>query len=166
MRDYLETNTIKLLENNHHIKFILIGEGNYLSTMKIQLEKQEKAGQVKFLGYRDDVNQILPICDIFVLPTLHENLSCALLEASENGLPIIATNVGGNKDVVSNGINGLLVPVSNPEAIKEAIISLYDNDELRRQMSINTENILKTKFSESSVTDSIAKVYTKLLAQK
>jgi len=95
-------------QNVPQLKFIIIGEGDYLDEMRENLKEQILNGQVYFLGYRSDIQRILHDCDFFILPTLHETLSIALLEASVEGLALIASNTGGVPEIVENGYNGIL----------------------------------------------------------
>jgi glycosyltransferase involved in cell wall biosynthesis len=77
--------------------------------------------QVRFLGFRDDVPALLDAMDVFVLPSLSEGLSMSLLEAMAAGKPVVATDVGGNPELVVDGQTGLLVPARDPEALAVAI---------------------------------------------
>ena len=67
-------------------------------------------GRVKFLGWRDDLHEIMPLFDVFVLPSLNEGMGRVLVEAMAAGRPIVASRVGGISDLVRHGVNGLLVP--------------------------------------------------------
>lgn len=155
--------SIKLLKTYPKIKFLIIGSGDYLQTMKIELSEQENMRQVTFLGYRDDVQDLLQICDIFTLPTLHETLSMALLEASYCSLPLIASDVGGVPEIISNGINGLLVPPANPIALSEAIRILSEDKDLRIQMGKKAKENIDFNFSEKSIITRIDDLYQSLL---
>ena len=104
--------------------------------MKISAESLESE-RVIFLGYRDDVIELLAASDVYVFPTLHENLSNALLEAATMRLPMIATNVGGNPEIIQDGCEGILVPLKDSEALKEAIEKLTVDKQLRAEMGKN-----------------------------
>lgn len=145
------------------IKFLIIGEGDFLFEMKYELKAQEKMNQVQFLGYRSDVLSILPMCDIFVLPTLHETLSIALLEASYCNLPLIASNVGGVPEIISNDYNGILVPPSDDQKITNAIKLLAFDQDLRTKMGANAKNKLELDFPESLIVEKVAEIYNRLL---
>lgn len=154
--------SIKEFSNVNQVKFLIIGSGEYLPTMKIELSNQEEMGQVKFLGYRDDVPDILPLCDIFVLPSLHETLSIALLEASYFRLPMIASDVGGIPEIIKNGANGFLVPAADPSALSQAITVLSGDAGLRREMGEQAKESLEIIFSADSITTKIREVYENL----
>jgi glycosyltransferase involved in cell wall biosynthesis len=86
-----------------NLKFIFAGDGEYCEILRNRFGPYIRDGKMLVLGKRDDVREILLASDIFLFATLHENLSNALLEAMAAGLPVIATNVGGNPDVVRDG---------------------------------------------------------------
>jgi len=145
------------LEKN--IKFIIIGSGSYLATMKTRLLNQIKSNQVFILGYRSDVSSIIKECNIFVLPTLHETLGVALLEASVAGLPIIASNTGGIPEIVQDGYNGLLVSPGNVEELVKAINYLNYNTNKRNYFSFNSQDKLLSIFSDESIENKIDNIY-------
>ena len=154
---------IKLLKDYQNIKFLIIGDGDYLSIMRTELFYQENIGQVRFLGYRDDVYSILPACDIFVLPTLHETLSNALLEASSFGLPLIASDVGGVPEIITNGVNGFLVKPSNSRELSEAIFNLASDKNMCSKMGEAARKNLEKKFSVDTILIKIDNAYKKVL---
>ena len=95
------------------------------------------AGRVHFLGQRDDIPDLLAALDIFVLPSHSEGVSLALLEAMAAGLPVIATAVGGLPEVVTDGVNGLLIPPQDPEALAQALARLLDDPALAKKLGEN-----------------------------
>jgi glycosyltransferase involved in cell wall biosynthesis len=109
-----------------------MGGGELEQALRTQAAAQGVCGQVLFAGARADVAQLLPALDIFVLPSLTEGLSIALLEAAAAALPIVATAVGGNPEIVRHGETGLLVPPANGAALQEAVCQLL-SDPLGRQ---------------------------------
>lgn len=154
---------IRSFSDNTKIKFLIIGDGAYVPQMKNELSSAIDNGQVKFTGYRDDVYRFLPACDMLVLPTLHENLSNALLEGMQYGLPLIASNVGGNPEVIAEGVNGLLPPPADSSALSEAILKLSSDANLRNVMGENGKQILEQKFSDKAITEKVREVYENLL---
>jgi len=155
--------SIKLCEVLPNVIFIIVGKGDYLETMKNNLESLVKQKRVFFLGYRNDVQEILSDCDIFVLPTLHETLSIALLEASTASLPLIASNTGGVPEIVENGFNGILVKPGSSIEIKHAIEELYLNKTLRKTYGENAKIKVIKKFSQKEIEHKIDTIYQKIL---
>lgn len=152
--------------NNLKLKFIIVGEGDYLSEMREKLKDQISSGQVFFLGYRSDIQRILNDCDFFILPTLHETLSIALLEASVEGLALIASNTGGVPEIVENGYNGFLVSPGDANELTKAIDILSKDSILRKQFSANSLKRVKEKFSSFVIESKIDEVYQSLLKLK
>jgi glycosyltransferase involved in cell wall biosynthesis len=89
---------------------VFIGKGELDVDLRAEALKIGANGRVNFLGWRGDIDEIMPIFDIFVLPSLNEGMGRVLVEAMAAGKPIVASNVGGIPDLVQHGHNGLLVP--------------------------------------------------------
>jgi len=105
---------------------VLIGDGELHDELQQQANDAGLAGHVHFLGDRSDVPELLQGLDLFVLSSISEGYSMALLEACAAALPIIATDVGGNREIVRDGESGLLVPAQNPNALATALVALLD----------------------------------------
>src|SRR5262249_22925832 len=86
---------------------------------------------VHLLGERPDIPRVLAALDVFVLPSIAEGISNTLLEAMATGLPIVATRVGGNPELVRDGVNGLLVPRQDPDALASALGAYLSDAQLR-----------------------------------
>ena len=106
-----------------------------------QREKLEEAvahaglgGQVKFLGWIDDLTSVLPRWDVFVMPSLEEGFPIAALDAMAAGLPVVATSVGGVPELIEDGKTGWLVPPRDAEALASRLRLLLCNPELRLSM--------------------------------
>lgn len=106
---------------------VLVGEGALRVGLEAEVATLGLTGAVHFLGDRPDVERLLRGFDLFALSSLTEGYSVALLEACAAGLPIIATDVGGNGEIVREGVNGMLVPASDPSALAEAMQRLLGN---------------------------------------
>lgn len=157
-------NTIIDLKFYSDIKFIIVGDGGFLSTMKDR-KTELKLNNLYLLGKRSDVPKILLSSDIFVFPTLHENLSNALLEASEAGLPIIATKVGGNPEVVKDSISGFLVEPNDHKSMTRKILELYKDKSLREKMGSQAQANVRIDFSQKKIFSEIDNVYNFLLSK-
>jgi len=149
--------------DNENLKFLIVGDGDYLPEMKSKLKNQIDSKQVFFLGHRDDVQQILKGSDIFVLPTLHETLSIALLEASVEGLALIGSNTGGVPEIIEHEYNGILVEPGNVDDLSEAIDLLIKNTDLRIKLAKNAKVMVAQKFSSQIIEAKIDNAYQNLL---
>lgn len=150
-------------KNQSNLKFVIVGDGSYLNEMKEKLKEQVHNNQVFFLGYRDDISKILSSCNVFVLPTLHETLSIALLEASQANLALIASETGGVPEIVKHEYNGLLVIPGSIKALEEAIERVFKDRDLREKFGNNSKLHIQEKFSDDEIEYKIDKVYQSLL---
>lgn len=144
---------------NPQIKFIVIGDGNYLTEMRRSLLSKVKDGKVVFTGFVDNVVDIVNCCDIFILPTLHETLSVSLLEAASLSKPLISCNVGGVPEVIEDGYNGILVTPADSTALRQAIIRLADDKSLRETMGRNSLRRVETVFSTASIVKKMHNIF-------
>lgn len=119
--------------------------------------------KVHFVGHQNDVRPYLLAADVFVFPTWHENLSNALLEALAYGLPSIATDVGGNTEVINRG-GGRLVPSRNPAALADAIAELAESASLRRQLSAQAVANVTAHYSLSKMVMAWESLYQRIIA--
>lgn len=103
------------------VRLVLIGDGPLYSEVERELAQAGVRELVWLPGARNDVAQLLRGFDLFALPSLAEGISNTILEAMASGLPIVATNVGGNPELVVEGETGLLVPRADPDAIAQAL---------------------------------------------
>lgn len=156
------TTAIKMIKDKN-IKFIFIGEETVELNLSDLLSNEVMDKKVFFIGKQDKVIPILNECDIFLFATLHENLSNALLEACSVGLAVIATNVGGNPEVIKNGFNGFLIPSANPEIIKEKLLLLANNKQMREKFGENAIKYVKEKFSQKSLLKKLENNYDIML---
>jgi len=123
------------------------------------IKENDLLERVQFIGVREDVHQILPLCDVFVLSSLSEGLSLSLLEAQSAGLPAVVTRVGGNPEIIKNGYNGFLVPVNDETLFAEAVYRLARDAELRFQMGVNArENVIR-KFNLDQCVTRYERIY-------
>lgn len=114
-------------EQHANTALVLIGDGELRASLQQAAIDEGMADRVHFLGDRSDVRDLLQGLDIFVLSSLSEGYSMALLEASAVALPIVATQVGGNGEIVRDGVNGCLVPAGNPTTLAQAMLGLLRN---------------------------------------
>lgn len=146
--------------------FLLAGEGperDRLETMTRQLHIQDN---VRFLGVRHDVNRLLALIDLFVLPSLWEGLPNAILEAMAMQKPVIATTVDGNMEAVTEGQTGLLVPPYNAPALADAMLSLLRDPERARQMGLAGRRKVEQAFNLAGIIDKYEELYEQFIAQK
>jgi glycosyltransferase involved in cell wall biosynthesis len=116
------------------VRFLCVGIGPLADDLRRDAERLGLSGSVVFTGFRDDVPRIVAAADLFVLPSEHEGLPLALLEAMTAGKPCVATAVGGVPEVVRDGHDGLLVPPRDSAALAEAMSMLLTDEPLRSRV--------------------------------
>lgn len=120
---------------------------------------------VHFVGHRTDVAKFLADADFFVFPSLHENLSNALLEAMSYGLPVIASDTGGNTEVLQRG-GGILVPPAEVEPLANAIYRFINDVELRNKLGGEARQVVIDYYSVEHMVDNWLRVYGKILGRQ
>lgn len=113
---------------------------------------------VDFLGFRNDVNKLMQASDIFVFPSLSEGLPNVIIEAMMSGLPIIASDIPGNSDLISNDINGILVPVKDIQAFCCAMNLLMSDKNLCKEMGKINRELAKKNFDLAKVSEQFMKL--------
>ena len=164
--EYMEAVRI-LKQNGFKARFALAGTtdpGNPASVADGQIESWNQSGLVEWWGWREDMPNTLAQTDIFCLPSYREGVPNALIEACACGLPIVTTDVPGCRDVVTHGVNGLLVPVRNAFALAGALETLLTSPELRQRMGTAGRETAINKFSNTKVNAETLGVYKTLLS--
>jgi glycosyltransferase involved in cell wall biosynthesis len=118
---------------------------------------------VHFLGLRTDIDSILRGADVAALSSDYEGLPLFVLECFVNGTPLVATDVGGLPDVVSDGVNGLLVPRGDVGALAEALTGLLRDPVRRAQMSANAEQTA-SRYTMDATAERVASLYETLIS--
>ncbi len=149
--EYLLKAFALVLEEAPYARLVLIGEDEMKGKMQSLAKHLNIEEKVLFLGKRSDVRELLQFADITVLPSLSEGMSNSILEYMAASKPVIATNVGGNPELIQEGINGLLVEKENVEPLKIALLDLINHPERRRLMGHNSLRIARDRFSMDSM---------------
>lgn len=145
-RDLLEA--FRALSPEHQgLRLILVGDGTERTHLEDQAARLGIADKVRFLGKRDDVPELLAASDIFVLPTFFEGLSNALLEAMASGLPCVATDIPENRQLITDGLNGILFPPRNPSALARQVSSLLREKGLRVRLGSEARKFVQEHYS-------------------
>jgi glycosyltransferase involved in cell wall biosynthesis len=140
------------------VRLLLAGEGPERERLARVVEDQRLTDTVRFLGHVNDVSAFYSRLDIYVQSSYVEGLPCAVLEALASELPVVATRVGGNEEILAGGDAGILVPPRDPVALAEAILWIADNAEIGREMGVRGRRIVEDRFSTDSMvsaTDSL-----------
>lgn len=150
---------IDLLPKN--IKVYIAGDGPCKDSLQQKSQSKTNANNIIFLNERNDIDNLLNAADIFALTSDTEGMSRSILEALSASLPVVATNVGGNIDLVKNDINGYVVPTNNSQAIANAITTISSSQSLRDSMSLNSHKLASDQFNRLNFLSKHINLYTK-----
>ena len=125
----------KVLEYFPNVKFLLVGDGVLRDELKAEVENLGIKNNVIFAGVRDDMEKLYAISHISVLPSNREGFSNVIVESMASGLPVIATDVGGNSEAIMDGQNGYIIKRDDDKMLTERIITLLKDENLRKKMT-------------------------------
>ena len=145
------------------LRLVLVGEGALLPELQEILRSAGVEALAWLPGERGDIAEVMRGLDMFVLPSLGEGIANTILEAMACGLAVVATDVGGNPELVQHGVNGLLVPAADPQALAEAIVKLADDADLRRAMGQAGRQMAEQRFSLETMVARYQRLYSSLL---
>ena len=141
----------------------LIGKGPQEHELRRVAERLGLADRVWFGGGQPDVRSYLQAADIFVLPSLAEGMSNALLEAMACGLPCVATRIGGNEELITDRVNGVLVAAGDSNALADAIIRLFNDSAMAARMGRQTRQTVEQHYDLHAIADRYLTVYEDVL---
>jgi len=148
------------------VKLLIIGEGNKRKYLENYVRKLNLRNKVIFTGYREDVEELMAIMDIFVLTSLREGLPRVLVQAAAVGIPSVAFNVDGVSEIIKNNYNGFLVKVKDKEQLEKMIVKYMNNKELVLLHGQNGRKFIENKWTIKGMVDSIDIIYQKLITEK
>ncbi|WP_090906803.1 TIGR03088 family PEP-CTERM/XrtA system glycosyltransferase [Nitrosospira sp. Nsp13] len=146
-----------------HFRLLIVGEGTSRRECIEMLREAGAEALAWFPGERADIPELMRTMDLFVLPSLGEGISNTILEAMSTGLPVVATSVGGNVELVKEGYTGMLVPPGEPSALTEAMLRYYRNPDLIIQHGRAARRQIEASFSMETMTQGYLQVYDKAL---
>lgn len=155
----------RLLRDVPDVALVLAGDGALRAQLESLAAAPALAGRVHLLGDRGDVAGLLRAFDVFVLSSLSEGYSIALLEACASALPIVATDVGGNAEIVQHGVNGLLVPPADPAALAQALRTLLADPLRAAAMGRAGQERVRREGSLSAMADRYDRLYADAAAE-
>ena len=138
---------------------LIVGDGPMRQDLEAQAQAFGLSSHVKFLGRRADIPELLPLFDIFVLSSVSEGLPLTVLEAMAAGIPVVATNVGGLCEVVTDRETGLLVPPQAPTQLAQAMATLLDDHALRAAIRHAARRRVKTQFDLTRMVEGYETAY-------
>ena len=141
---------------------LIAGEGAERGTLEAEIRARDLTSRVRLIGHRSDVERVFSALDIFVLPSRSEGLSNTILEAMAAGLPVVATNVGGADELVTDGLTGLLVPRADSTALANALGALATDPSRRGVMGRAARDRAVHEFSVDRMVTQYGNLYSRL----
>jgi len=154
----------KQLTEHKNILFTVIGDGEQKTQIE-ELLKREKLENVLLLGSKNNVTQHLFASDLYLSTSLWEGMPYSLIESAAAGLPIVASNVTGNNEIVENDRNGFLFELSQPEGAAQKIVAILNSKELQQKYSRNSINIFNEKFELTGMIQKMKDIYNRLASK-
>jgi len=146
--------------------FALVGrcdDENPAAIPPVQLRQWEQEGAIEWWGHREEMQEVFNEATIVALPSYREGLPKVLLEAAASGLPIVATDAPGCREIVRHGDNGFLVPVREVQALADALRTLIQNKALCMRMGRRGREIVLEEFSQEKISAEIVAIYREFM---
>ncbi len=156
---YLLEVVARLAAEHPNIYCCLVGSGSEEANLRVQNERLGIGDQVRLLGSRHDINAVLANADVFALPSLHEGLPNALLEAMAMGLPCVASEVGGVRELLAEPGMGSVVPPGSAEALYQELGRYLADSALRRATGERAYSKVKDEYDQSAVLAQLLSIY-------
>jgi glycosyltransferase involved in cell wall biosynthesis len=153
----------RVVDHASNARLCLIGEGNERQAIEALSAELGIHDHVLFLGARGDVDKLIPAADVFMLSSVSEGVSVTLLEAMSTAVPIAATDVGGNSEVVEHDKTGLLSPRGDDRALADSLVALLADSEERRAMGDAGRARLLDMFTQNRMHSAYADLYGHML---
>ena len=159
-------NVIRNIKMKINLNVLFVGNPdnqNYASICSTDLTKWQNEGLIDWRGYQEDIAKLLNKSKIAILPSYREGFPKSLLEAASCGLPIIATDVPGCREICLDGYNGFLVKPKDEYSLEEAIMKLIKNKKLIRQFGLNSRMLVEKNFNVDLISKGFADLYDKVI---
>ena len=148
----------KLTKTNKKIKLLLVGKGRLEQFYKNKIIEYNLQNNVYVLGYRQDVPQLMKISNILLSLSYREGLPVNVIEAMASGLPVIATNCRGNRDLIVDGENGYIINNNDVRKLEEKIIFLQQNEAVCNYFRVQTQKLVKN-YGFNKIEERLKKIY-------
>jgi glycosyltransferase EpsD len=157
-QDLLIESTNQVKQQIPNLKILFVGDGDLEAEYQNMVHQLQLENHVEFLGFRHDVENLLTLSDLAISTSRQEGLPVNVMEAMATGIPLIVTDCRGNRDLVKNGENGLVVGVDDIQACAKAIEVLYHSETLRQAFTEKSKDIIR-KYSTEDVINEMKQIY-------
>ena len=146
-------------------RLVIVGDGPMRGEIAAQIKELQIGDQVHMLGERQDISELLKTFDVFTLTSIAEGISNTILEAMASGLPIVATRVGGNPELVEHGVSGHLIPAQDVCALAGSLLGYIRNSDLRRSHGVAARRRAVDQFSLERMAAEYANLYLSVMGR-
>lgn len=156
----------KVIKVAPHARFILVGEGTFCEELLVLSKKLHLENHLLFLGFQENIPEILAAMDILVSSAFTDGCSGVIREAMAMKKPVVATQIDGNRELIQDGINGLLVPPADSDLLAEKIIYLLDHKDLALNMGDKGRLVIEKRFSVPQMVEKTEWLYYQVIQNK
>ncbi len=158
----------QVLKEDRNVVFNVVGDGPLYDKMKERIRNEGIEENVKLLGRigEEELISFFQTCGLFVLPSHYEGLPAVLLEAMSTGAPIVSTNIGGTKELIENGKNGLIVPTKNPILLANSIIDLLRDRKRALEIGLKGRATILERYTWEMVAKRYEDLYSRVLDER
>lgn len=153
----------RILAGHPDTQVLFVGKGEAEATLRNEVARSGLQDCVRFLGYRQDIGDILRASDVLVHPATMEGFANVAMQAMAAGIPVVSSAVGGMPESVRDGVSGLLVPPGEPDALAEALLQLLADPAWRAQLGRQGKDIVEREFTVDAMVEGNLAVYRELV---
>jgi len=147
-----------VLEHRPNVRFKMVGDGPMMDAAMNHAKGLGISDSVDFLGYRDDVEAILPSFDVFLLTSAIEGLPNVLIEAQSKGIPVVSTNAGGASETFIDGVSGVLVDREDATSLVEAVVRVLDDPSFSSNAQGKGRAFVQSTYSEDAMHQQLTEI--------
>ena len=156
----------QLQSRQPHARLIIAGDGSMADQLKSHADRIGVAATIRFLGYRRDIARLLAAMDVFLLTSIREGLPISLIEAMAARRPVVASNIGSVRDLISDGNTGLLVAPGSVDGFRAAMERLIGDAALRQHIVQRARATVETSFSLPAVVSAYENLYRSAMMKR
>ncbi|MFA6384006.1 MAG: glycosyltransferase [Candidatus Omnitrophota bacterium] len=157
---------LRIAQLRPRVSFVIVGEGSLRGILEAKVAAQGCRERIIFAGWRNDIARILAALDIMVLSSFNEAVGLVLVEAQSQGIPVVASNVGGIPETIRENETGILVPAGHADKFAQAILFLLDHPDKRAAMGSAAISWAGSRFKAEKMTENVSNLYDGLLRSK
>jgi glycosyltransferase involved in cell wall biosynthesis len=154
-----------ILADRPQAKLWMLGIGPHMAEFQVMAARMGLGDRAVFLGFRTDLAEVLALADLQIHPSDMEGVPLAICQGMAQGLPVVATSVGGLTEVIESGVSGILVEKRNPRQCARAVIELMDDAYRRQELGKAAARFIAEEYSLAAATRKVEQVYIDLISR-